>query len=177
MATSRGREEVRRFIGGVPKAILPVLRGAGRAAADVVADEAKSRSVSSEVTAAIKVGTKVAEGQVIARVQVKGPGAYIAPWLEYGTDPHFISVDASQRGGMSIRRINARANEEGGGSLVIGGAFVGSTVWHPGARPHPFMRVSLDVKEAEAITAARNYIAARVGRNGIAAGDAGKDDL
>lgn len=182
MPTVRGAAEVKRFIAGLPAQLeAKVLRGAARAAANVVADEARSRSISPDVTGAIKVAVKVEDGRVVAKVQVKGQGAYMAPWLEYGTAPHFISVDDSQRAGRSAARINAleqegsaliagarRVNNEGPkGSIVIGGQFVGTTVHHPGARAHPFLRVSLDVKEAEALAAAQSYISARVTRAGI----------
>lgn len=165
MVTVRGRSEVKRYIAELPAQIRDkLLRGAGRAGANVIADEAKARSISPEVTAAIKVKVTAADGVITAKVQVKGPGSYIAPWLEYGTDPHFISVDDSQRNGLSVNRINTLHK---GGSLVIGGHFVGTTVLHPGARPHPFLRVSLDLKEGEAFAAAQSYINARVKPAGI----------
>lgn len=174
MATARGRSEVKAYIAGIPRAMEErVLRGAARAAATVVAEEAELRSISHEVSAAIKVATKREDGRVIAKVQVKGPGAYIAPWLEYGTDPHFISVDDSQRNGMSVRRINKAVKE---GSLVIGGNFVGTTVWHPGARPHPFLRPALDTKEGEAFAAAQHYINTRISRGQILPAPSGEAD-
>jgi len=171
MVTSRGKSEVKAFMSRIPGDIEDkLLRGAARAAANVVADEARDRTQSSEVRGAIKVATKKETGRVVAKVQVKGPGAHLAPWEEYGTDPHFISVDDSQRDGMSVKRINKAQKD---GSLVIAGKFVGSTVWHPGARPHPFLRPALDIKEGEAIAAAQNYIAKRVKRTGIVGDDEG----
>jgi hypothetical protein len=165
MPTVRGSSDVRQFIAKLPGEIeRKLLRGAGRAAANVIADEAKERSVSSEVSGAIKVKVSEGDGRIVARVQVKGKGAYIAPWLEYGTSPHFISVDDSQRRGMSVSRIN---KETKAGSLVIGGKFVGSTVFHPGARPHPFLRPALDVKGDAAFAAAQGFINSRVTRSGI----------
>lgn len=161
MATVKGRDDVRRYFAQAPEKIGTMLRGAARAAAKVVAEEAKLRSISDEVSNAIKVSTAVEDGRVIAKVEVKGRGAYIAPWLEYGTDPHFISVDDRQREGLSVRKVNERTKA---GSLVIGGKFVGDTVFHPGARPHPFLRPAMDVKETEAIAAAQNFINARVAR-------------
>ena len=169
MGTSRGGADVRRFMAALPGQIeRKVLRGAARAAANVVATEAKERSISSEVAGAVKVAVKAEEGRVVAKVQVKGPGAYIAPWLEYGTDPHFISVDESQRRGMSVGRVNRLGKE---GSLVINGQFVGTTIHHPGARPHPFLRPALDAKEGEAIAAAQGFINARVRPAGITGDD------
>lgn len=174
MATVRGRSEVQRFLAALPGQLeAKLLRGAARAAATVVADDAKTRLggrhavVSGDtkvlIADAIKVVTKNEPGRVIAKVQVKGPGAYVAPWLEYGTAPHFISVDDAQREGRSVNRINRLEKE---GSLVIGGKFVGKTVHHPGARPHPFLRPALDTKRAEAIRAAQEHINARIGHNG-----------
>jgi len=141
-----------------------VLRGAGRVAANVVADEARERSISAEVSAAVKVKVGAADGRIVAKVQVKGRGAYIAPWLEYGTSAHFISVDETQRQGMSVGKIN-QAHKKG--SLVIGGNFVGSTILHPGARPHPFLRPALDMKGDAAVAAAQTYINSRVRKTGI----------
>jgi hypothetical protein len=185
MPIVRGREEVKRFLDSLPKQIEDkLLRGAGRAGANVVADEARLRSISPEVTAAIGVKVSTKDGTILAKVRVKGPGAYIAPWLEYGTDPHFISVSADQRNGMTVGRINrvdkaARraGTPEPGRSLKIGGSFVGGTVHHPGAQAHPFLRPALDTKEAEAIAAAQSYINARVKPSGIiGAVDQGDDE-
>lgn len=165
MPTVRGKAEVKAYIGRIPADMeAKVLRGAARVAATVVAEEAMDRTQSSEVRGAIKVATKREDGRIIAKVQVKGPGAYLAPWEEYGTDPHFIRVDERERGGMSIGRIN---KEHKKGALVIAGEFVGDTVFHPGARPHPFLRPALDVKQGEAIAAAQGYIRSRVKRFGI----------
>ncbi len=173
MASVKGRAAVSKFLSQLPEDIAnKLLRGAARTAANVIADEARDRSISSEVSAAIKVSTKREGGRIIAKVQVKGDGAYIAPWLEYGTDPHFISVDDSQRAGMSVRKVNERTKE---GALVINGQFVGTTVWHPGARAHPFLRPALDMKEADAIRAGQEFITSRVTRAGIQ-GAAEKDD-
>lgn len=173
MASMKGRAAVSSFMAGLPEDIAnKLLRGAARTAANVIADEARERSISSEVSAAIKVATKREDGRIIAKVQVKMGGYNLPLWLEYGTEPHFVSVDDSQRAGMSVRKANERTKE---GSLVIGGKFVGSTVWHPGARPHPFLRPALDTKEADAIKAGQQYITSRVTRSGIR-GTAEKDD-
>lgn len=144
-----------------------IARGAVRAAAKVIAEGAREECRSEEVRESIKVSsTRVEAGMVTVKVQTKGKGAYMAPWLEYGTDPHFISVDDEQSGGRTVRRINREVKR---GSLVIGGAFVGKTVHHPGAIAHPFMRPALDTREAAAIVAAGEYIAARLTKAGLAA--------
>lgn len=171
---STGASEMRRFIAQLPANLeAKVLRGAARAGATVIAEEAKTETNSHEVAEAITVGTKREGDLMIGKVQVKGPGAYLAPWEEYGTDPHFISVDPSQSGGMSVRRINDKTKE---GSLVIGGAFVGTTVHHPGAGAHPFLRPSLDRKEVEAFDAAQSFINSRITPGGIVGADDREDD-
>lgn len=173
MASVRGRDEVKRRIRQTSEEIeRKLLPGAARAAAKVIAQEAAERSASDEVAQAIRVRTKREPGRVIAKVQVAGPGAYKAPWLEYGTAPHFISVDEQQREGRSVGRINRLAKA---GALEIDGMFVGDTVFHPGARPHPFLRPALDTKEGEAIAAAQAWIDSHVGPTGVRAEATGED--
>ncbi|WP_380925473.1 HK97 gp10 family phage protein [Sphingomonas leidyi] len=165
MATSRGREEVRRYIDRLQTDIPALLRGAARAGGNVIADEAKDRSVSSEVAENITIKVKRDDGRIVVTITVKPGWAYsLGTWLEWGTDPHFITVDQSQRQGLSVGRINKLQRE---GSLVIGGQFVGETVFHPGAQPHPFLRVALDTKGAEAFAEAQRYIDSHVTRVGI----------
>jgi hypothetical protein len=166
MPTVRGKADVDRFIGRIPADLeQKVLRGAARAAARIVADEAKQRSVSREVSDAIITRSKSEPGRIVVKITVKPGWPYsVGNWLEWGTSPHFISVDESQREGRSVGRINKLARE---GSLVIGGKFVGATVHHPGASPHPFLRPALDIKGGEAIAAAQTYINNRVTRSGI----------
>lgn len=178
MPTVRGKGEVRAYMDALPGQITRMLQGAGRAGGKVIADEAKSRSASDDVADAVIVKARRNDGRIVVTVTVK-PG-YVwsrALWLEYGTDPHFISVDDSQRAGRSVGRINTQVREAGGDtSLVIGGQFVGTTVFHPGARPYPFLRPALDVKEAEAIKAAQSYINARISKRGITVTNEGGDE-
>lgn len=175
MVTVRGRSEVKRYIAQLPEALVEkVLRGAARAGGKVIADEAKARSESDDVADAIIIRSSAKDGRIVVTVTVKPGWAYsLGVWLEWGTDPHFITVDDSQRAGMSVRKVNEKTKA---GSLVIGGAFVGKTVWHEGARPFPFLRPALDIKEAEAVKAAQQYINSRVTRAGIRGGSDMGDD-
>ncbi len=179
MASMRGRSEVSSYIAGAQgKIIKQLLRGAARAGAKVIADDAKARSESDTVAEAIVIRTRVEEHRIVVRITVKSGWAYArALWLEYGTSPHFISVSEAQRNGQGIQRINAKVGAAGGdASLVIGGEFVGTTVWHPGARAHPFLRPALDIKANEAVQAAQKYINARVSRAGIVLTDEEDDE-
>ena len=156
-----GRTEVKRYLDGLPAKIeKKLLRGAARAAADVVADEAKLRAPADETREAITTRYKVEPGRITVVVTVKpGFGRSLGFWSEYGTSPHFISVDEDQRAGRSVGRINRLLKSgDGSPSLVIGGKFVGATVFHPGAQAQPFLRPALDLKKVEAIAAAQNYI-------------------
>ena len=173
MATARGGGEVKRLIASLPAQIEKrLLPGAARAGANVIADEARDQCIDK-----LKVRTKAEPGLVVARIKPdpKMPGAFRATWIEYGTDPHFITVDKAASGGRTARRINyldAKAGAEGragpGSTLVINGKPVGTTVWHPGARPFPFLRPALDTKRAAAVTAAQAYVDKHVTRSGIA---------
>lgn len=154
-----------------------VLRGAARAGAKVVADEAKDRVASDVVRNAIVIRARSVPGQIVVKVSVKeGWPRSVGTWLEYGTDPHFISVDDDLRQGMSVGRINKHGTAEHKATLVINGKPVGATVHHPGATPHPFLRVSLDLKEREAVAAAQSYINSRVRPSGIVGSEEPEDD-
>jgi hypothetical protein len=198
MVAVRGREAVRAYLTRIPVEIATkVLPGAARAGATVIADEAKAKlgdrraevegGAKALIADAVKVNVKRKDGRVVARVHMKGPGSYVANWLEYGTAPHFIRVDDEQRGGRSAGRINRldkAAAEEGrngpGGSLVIGGTFVGGTVYHPGAAAidngHGFLRSSLDLKGDEAVAAAQAYINQKATKAGLASLPVAPDD-
>jgi hypothetical protein len=158
----------------IPEGLRGVLRGAGRAGGKVFADYIEEETESDDVRDALRIRTKEEEGRITTTVDLKpGWGRTVGNWLEWGTEGHFISVDASQRGGRSVGRINQQLREAGGNqSLVIGGKFVGATVWHPGARPHPVFRPARDLRAAEAKAAAQAYINARVkGGAVVAAGE------
>lgn len=170
MPTVTGKAGVRQYIASIPEAFeKKILPGAARAGGKIIQDEAKSRVTSDEVRGAIVQRVRREPGLVSVRITVR-PGWTMAraTWLEYGTAPHFIAVDESQRQGMSVGRINTLQQA---GSLVIGGKFVGKTIWHPGARPNPFLRPALDAKEAEAVAAAQTYVTTRVARLGLGGAD------
>lgn len=167
MPTVRGKSDVKNFMRLIPAAMTKVLQGAARAGGNVVALEAKVRSVSDLVADAIVVRARRHDNLIVVKITVKkGFASSVGSWLEWGTSGHYIRVSDADRQGLSVGRVNEKVKS---GSLVIGGNFVGDTVWHPGARPYPFLRPALDAKENEAIAAARSYINARVGPAGIAA--------
>jgi len=160
-----GKVDLTAIIDALPGALeRNVLRGGLRAAADVYADGAREECRSPEVRATIKTSSRAEKGFVTAKVQTKGPGSFKAPWLEYGTSEHYISVDDEAGEGRTVRRINTLVRE---GSLVIGGKFVGRSVLHPGARPYPFFRPAVDTREQQAVDAFTAYVVRRATKEGI----------
>lgn len=152
----------------LPAQLAAVLRGAGRAGAAVISDEVRRNSRSAVVAENLVTRTRPTNDQVRATITVKaGWPRSVAIWQEYGTVRHFITVDEKQSGGRTAARVNRLARQ---GVLVINGQPVGRTVEHPGAQAHPVFRPALDMKRAEAVAAARAYVASRiVGRVVVAA--------
>ncbi len=163
MATVKGRERTRAYLRQLPGEIeRKLLRGAARAAIGVVAKEAADEVTSDTVRDNLQTRVQKREAKIVATLFVKaGWPRSVANWLEYGTDEHVISVDLKASGGRSARRLN---EQQKSGTLVIGGQPVGATVVHPGAKAHPFLRVSLDRRGADAVAAAQSYINARAPR-------------
>lgn len=175
MPTLKGREAEQRRRDEVPAKVMRMLRGAARAGAAVIADEAKERVASDAVRAGVIVGRSTERaGTISVRITVKkGWPRSLGTWLEYGTSAHFISVDPNFAGGRTAQRINrldADAAKEGrpgpGATLIINGKAVGATVFHKGSRAEPWLRPARDVKARDAVAAAQEYITARVRRSG-----------
>ena len=162
----------------IPDEMRSVLRGSARAGGKVFAEYVQENTPSDEVREAVRLRTKQDDEFVRATVDLKpGWGRSVGNWMEYGTEAHFISVDASQRRGRSVSKINQQVREERGNqSLVIGGKFVGATVWHPGTNPQPVFRPARDLRASEAKAAAQHYIKTRIKGGVIIPGDEGDDD-
>lgn len=169
MPTTKGKARALAYVRALPERVADrLLSGAARAAIDVIADEAALRVTSDEVRDNLVKKVRRKDGRIVATLSVKqGWARSLGTWLEYGTEGHFISVDARDNGGRSVRRTNELVRA---GTLVIGGTPVGPQVWHPGARPHPFLRVSLDVRGSEAAAAAQSYINSQVAKRGQVGG-------
>lgn len=121
-----------------------VLRGSLRAGMKVVQPMAAANihSVSGLLAAGLKIRTNAKGGRVTARLVATGKHAYVAKWVEFGTQAHVI-------------------NGKLGGSLFFGGVFA-KQVMHPGAKPHKFLRPALDAQAQSAIIAAAEYMKKRL---------------
>ena len=139
-----------------------IMRGALRAGAKVMLDEAKRLAPVSEPSAenqrlyggrvgllrdSIRIKTKLKRGQVTASVVAGGKTKdggqpFYARFVEYGTAAHVIMAGP-------------------GKYLPLGNGYLKS-VQHPGARPQPFMRPALDMGTGAAVAAAADYIRQRL---------------
>lgn len=140
----KGLAELNAFLQQLPaKLEANVLRGALRAGAVVIRDEAKAHAAvhTGALRDGIKVSTRSRRGRVTASVKAGGPHGYLAHWLEFGTKPH---------------RIVAK-----GKGLFFGGLFA-HAVDHPGTSPRPFMRPALDSRATAAVVAAAEHMKRRL---------------
>lgn len=168
----KGGPELMAFLDQLPTRLaVSAVRGGMNAAAKVIRDEARALVPRKSGLTRKSIGhsTRVQGLLVTAKVRTRGAHAFLAPMLEYGTRSHWIRLaedllpKTRRRDGrvktLSIRTANKMIRR---GSLVINGNFVGDSVFHPGARAHPFMRPALDIKGVEAINAMGAYIANRL---------------
>lgn len=142
----KGLSELQKLLDTLPaKLERNVLRGALRAGMKPIQVEAKNivQKQSGQLQKGLKIATKAKGRRVMSYLVAKGPHAYIAHWLEFGTRPHTI------------------APRKGGKELAIGGRYVASAE-HPGIRPHPFMRPAMDTQASAALVAVGNYIKNRL---------------
>ncbi len=163
----KGGPELMALLDQLPaKLATNVVRGGLRAGAKVIQTEARLlvRAESGLTRKSIKIDTGARDGRITATIKTRGKHAYLAPMLEYGIAPHFITIADADRGALgvqsqSVKTINKMTKR---GSLVINGKFVGPSVHHPGVMAHPFMRPALDAKAKDAVNAVGQYIAARL---------------
>lgn len=78
----------------------------------------------------IKSSTRTNGGVVTASVKATGKHSYLAPWIEFGVQPHSTKKNAKAKGGK-----NPSDNP------------------HPGFSPKPFMRPAFDTEASAAIAA------------------------
>lgn len=169
----RGLSQLKAFLDALPvKLERNIMRSALRAGARVVLPVARAniRSRDGALAASLKAGSSSKGGQVRGYVRTR---LFYARMVEYGTRAHYIKINASARPTRMTRRgvrafsigtINKMVNR---GSLVIGGAFVGESVSHPGAARRPFLRPALDTQAGAALMAVGEQIKKRLTKEGL----------
>lgn len=135
---------------------LNVMRGALRAGARQIANEAKARVPvqTGQLRNSIRVSARLQGNDIVASVKAGGrvrggsrkgrseSGAFYAHMVEFGTSAHIIQV------------IRAKA-------LRVGGWFA-HELEHPGARANPFFRAAISTKASAATQAVADYIRKRL---------------
>lgn len=132
-----GLDEVKRALRELPKKLeRNVVRGGLRAAAKIVADEAKRRVPVRRgfLQKSIRISSRVKNGLVTVSVKAGGKGARHAHLVELGTKPHLIG----RRG------------------------FKSAPIRHPGAKPKPYMKPAFESKVQAAIATFVDYVQRRL---------------
>lgn len=168
-----GLADLQRVLDTLPvKMERNVMRSALRAGAQVVLKGAQANinDDTRDLSQSLRVSTRARRGVVTASVKTD---LFYAKMVEFGTAAHFISVNEEAKPSRLTRRgyrtysISTINDMVKRGSLVIGGVFVGRSVSHPGARPHPFMRPALDSEAQRALEAVGAAIRRRLTKQGI----------
>lgn len=147
----KGLKELTGFLTKLPEKVQNnILRGALRAGAKVVQEEAKRNAPvdTGKLRDGIKVGSRKKGGIVTASVKTTGPHGFLANWMEFGVAAHTIVA-------------------EKGGFLFVDNDTFAQSVEHPGLQPKPFMRPALEGKATEATVATGNYMKSRMTKAGI----------
>ena len=171
-----GGRELNDFLQQLPvKVERNIMRGALRAGANVYKRLVQARVpvVHGVLRKSVRVSTRSKRGTVTASVKIGGSMAYYAHMVEFGTKPHLIKVQESERSinyrltrkrgrltYASMRTVNRNV-------LQIGNRFVGPTVKHPGAQPQQFARPSFDEGVNPVLEEVKNYIRGRLTKEGI----------
>lgn len=155
----KGGEDLAKFLRDLPEDLRrkAMRRAIGRAA-NVIRDEARllAPKRTGKMAKSIKTVTRTKGTMVKATIRLRGKHSYLGLWAEYGTSPHYIG----KAGGLSGRQLTKRAKADGTlgqTKMQINGQFV-TLVYHPGARPRPFMRPALASKASEAVQTFGDYI-------------------
>ena len=122
-----------------------VVRGALRAGAKVVSDEAKRLcpvGKTGDLRDSIRVSLRSKHGRITATVKAGNARAFYAHMVEFGTARHWIKPKNRK-------------------SLFVAG-LLREAVDHPGAKKEPFMRPAIDGKADEAIDAMAAYLRERI---------------
>jgi HK97 gp10 family phage protein len=132
-----------------------MLRGALRAGAQVIQEEAKARvpQDTGALRDSLRVKTGAQGGKVYAYVQAGRSKKKGDPWyahlVEYGVKPHVIIAGGGTKKGKA---------------LAAAGRILGEKVDHPGAPAKPFLRPALEAKAQSAIDSVADYLRKRIAK-------------
>lgn len=132
-----------------------MMRGAMRAGAQVILEEAKSRvpQDTGALRDSLRIRTGAKGGKVFAYVQAgrskKKGDPFYAHLVEYGVKRHVIIAGGGTKAGKA---------------LAAGARILGEKVDHPGFAAKPFMRPALDAKAQSAIDSIAAYLRKRISK-------------
>lgn len=139
-----------------------VIRSGLTAMANPILEEARLRTRSNRVRAALKKGSsrKNQDGTFSIRIYVDEgkKGGFLGYFEEYGVRPHLIARTGKGEGRVAIRKASEGTGTVANGVMKIGEDFVSGIIHHPGTAAHPFLRPALDVRAEDAIAAFRTKI-------------------
>ena len=154
----KGLEALQAALDELPAKIeANVIRGACRAAAKVVKDEAVRLCPTGKPSTenerlygdyegalrdSIRVSVRTKRGKVIASIKAGNKQAYYAHMVEFGTASHWLKPKNRK-------------------SLFLAGLFK-EAIKHPGAKRKPFMRPAIDGRAEDAVEALAQYIKDRL---------------
>lgn len=132
-----------------------MLRGAMRAGAQVIQEEAKARvpKNTGALRDSLRVQTGAKGGKVFAYVKAGRSKKKDDPWyahlVEYGVKPHVIIAGGGTKKGKA---------------LAAGARILGEKVDHPGAQAKPFLRPAFSTKAQSAIDTIADYLRKRIAK-------------
>lgn len=138
-----------------------LMRGALRQGMKPVKAQAQANihSRSGKLAESLSIKSNARSGTVRGILRAgKGFDSYKAMWVEFGTRPHYITVQDNERIHGRQNIVSMTTINRVDRALKIGLNFVGPSVHHPGSGPHPFMRPALDSQASAAVMAAGNYL-------------------
>lgn len=174
----KGMAELQQFLDQfAPKLQNNVLRGALRAGATVIAEEARANvplgapstygterygDYAGALRDSIRTGSRMKNGRPVGYVKAggrsKGADVFYAHIVEYtGAAAHGLGL------------------KYGGLRKIAFGGKVRNSIWHPGITPRPFLRPALDAKRDDAVAAVAQYIKDRLSINSLETPDAAAD--
>lgn len=157
----KGGKEVHALLQQLPVQVeTKILRQALSRGANIVRDEARALvpAKSGKLRKSIKTSRNTTNGQVIAKVRLKGKHSYLGRFIEYGVGAHFIANTGKGEGRAAVKAFKKGKGSIKTGVMKIGDNFVSGVIWHPGHAAHPFMRPALDTKATEVVNTVGEYL-------------------
>lgn len=157
----KGGRELHALLQQLPVQVeTKIMRQALARGANIVRDEARTlvREKTGRLRKSIKTSRDTKNGQIIAKVRLRGKHAYLGVFHEYGVASHLIARAGSGEGRVAVGKANAGTGKISSGAMKIGDDFVSGIISHPGHSAHPFMRPALDTKASTVVNTVGEYL-------------------